>query len=85
MAMSGDTLGFLESSWNRGILSRMAKAPERPPPTPPGIGVAEPCGLIAVAVRNPSIRHTSARSVPRIKGFRSFHASPSWKNCSNAK
>jgi hypothetical protein len=24
MAMSGDTLGFLESSWNRGILSRMA-------------------------------------------------------------
>jgi hypothetical protein len=24
MAMSGDTFGFLESSWNRGILSRMA-------------------------------------------------------------
>jgi hypothetical protein len=24
MATSGDTFGFLESSWNRGILSRMA-------------------------------------------------------------
>jgi hypothetical protein len=25
MATSGDTFGFLESSWNRGILSRMAR------------------------------------------------------------
>ncbi len=50
-AMSRDTLGFLESSWNRGILSRMAKMPDRPLATMSGIGVAEPCGLIAIAVR----------------------------------
>jgi hypothetical protein len=72
MAMSGDTLGFLESSWNRGILSRMAMNPEMSPPTPPGIGGAEPCGLIAVTVRNPFIRHTSARSASRINVFRTI-------------
>ena len=44
------------------------------PPTPSAIGVAEACGLIAVTVRNPSIRHTSARSEPRIKVFRTAYA-----------
>jgi hypothetical protein len=45
MAMSGDTLGFLESSWNRGILSRMAEALARPAALPvprfgPGRGLS---------------------------------------------
>jgi hypothetical protein len=70
--MSGDTFGFLESSWNRGILSRMAMTPDGSLATMSGIGVADPCGLIAVAVRYPSIRHTSARSASRIKGISDF-------------
>lgn len=67
MAMTGDTLGFLESSWNRGILSQMGMKPNRESITPLGIGIAEPCGVIAVVVRFLSIRHTSARFGGPIK------------------
>jgi hypothetical protein len=78
------TAGCQESVRNpTGFLSRLVNGIEpRQNPTLRGIGVAEPFGLIAVAARNPSIRHTSARSPSPIKLFPKQSAlDPQPRNC----
>jgi hypothetical protein len=68
MAMSGDTIGFLESSWNRGILSRMEMT------RPTGDDIPKSGGWHGWSVSPPFVKRLPDRRVGS-RSFRDFSAS----------